>query len=319
MHPFLQQVYTCIFNHRAWKQREQKRSYGKENPDKTFYLIKQPVKENGLTALLANVIGVKQMLRSKRPDFIPVVDMGIAGDPNQFAGTSGEDVWTMFFKPISDATLEEVYDSQHVILDQNSNINLNPYLTEFVFTNQRAELKYGDDLQYRDEIIAHTNEILAKVFPSEKKRILAVVCRGTDYTSTKTANYVPHGISPEETLKKAIKYVDEKKFDHVYLATEDRAILELFLSSELRNKLIYVSQDRIDYNKEENHDMLLIEIFGREKSNPFTRTLDYIAVLEGLYRCDALLANVTCGAVTYALGRGKDYEFVDVEAIDIRK
>ena len=47
--------------------------------------------------------------------------------------------------------------------------------------------------------------------------------------------------------------------------------------------------------------------------------LYYIAVLEGLARCDALLANVTCGAVTYALGRGRDYEFADVGTIDIRR
>ena len=38
-------------------------------------------------------------------------------------------------------------------------------------------------------------------------------------------------------------------------------------------------------------------------------------MLEGLTRCQALLANVTCGAVTYALGRGTDYEFADVGKI----
>lgn len=293
--------------------------YGPKNPDTTFYLIKQPVKDNGLTALLANVIGVKQMLRLKRPDFIPVVDMGIANDPNQFAGTSGEDVWTMFFKQISPVTLEEVYDSQHVILDQNSNVNLNPYLTEFVFTNQRAELKYGDDLQYRDEIVRHTKDVLDRMFPAEKKRILAVVVRGTDYNAPKVQNFVPRGISPEATLEKAIGYVREKKFDHIYLATEDKAIFELFLGSELKEKILYVPQERIDYDKEENKDLLLLEIFGRNSSDPYTRTLQYIAVLEGLVRCDALLANVTCGAVTYALGRKQDYEFTDVEAIDIER
>lgn len=293
--------------------------YGPKNPDKTFYLIKQPVKENGLTALIANVIGVKQMVRYKRPDFIPVVDLGIANDPNQFAGKSGEDVWTMFFKPVSPVSLEEVYDSAHVILDQNSNLNLNPYLTEFVFTNQRAELKYGDDLQYRDDIVQHTDEVLDKVFPAGKKRILAVVVRGTDYNAPRTKNYVPHGITPEETLQKAAYYVREKHFDHVYLATEDKDVFNLFSNSELKEKLLYVPQDRIDYSNEENRDMLLLEIFGRDSSDPYARTLDYIAVLEGIARCDALLANVTCGAVTYALGRRQDYEFADVETIDIRR
>ena len=290
--------------------------YGPLNPDKTFYLIKQPVKENGLTALIANVIGIKQMIRNIRPDFIPVVDLGVANDPNQFAGTSGEDVWSMFFEQLSDYSLKEVYNSQHVILDQNSNLNMNPYMTEFIFSNQRAELSYGSDLQYNEAVKRHTQTVLDQLFPSDAKRILAVVVRGSDYLAPKVAQYVPHGITAEETLAKAVAYVKEKNFDYVYLCTEDKRYLDLFLNSELRDKLFYVDQERIDYQKEENQNLLLLEIFGREKSNPYPRTLNYIAVLEGLTRCQALLANVTCGAVTYALGRGTDYEFVDVNKIN---
>ncbi len=289
--------------------------YGPLNPGKVFYLIKQPVKENGLTALIANVIGTKQMIRAIRPDFIPVVDLGVAGDPNQFAGTSGDDVWSMFFEQLSDHDLAEVYNSQHVILDQNSNLNLNPYMTEFVFSNKRAELKYGDDLQFNEATSAHTKAVLDKVFPADAKRILAVVVRGTDYNAKRVAKYVPHGLSAEATLAKAIDYVREGNFDYVYLCTEDESNLKLFLDSELADKLIYVDQKRVDYQLEENNEKLLIEIFGQERSNPYTRTLDYIAVLEGLTKCQALLANVTCGAVTYALGRGTDYEFVDVGKI----
>ncbi len=85
--------------------------------------------------------------------------------------------------------------------------------------------------------------------------------------------------------------------------------------SELRDRLIYVDQERVDYQKEENNGKLLLEIYGQEKSNPYPRTLNYIAVLEGLTKCQALVANVPCGAVTYALGRGTDYEFVDVSKI----
>lgn len=289
--------------------------YGPLNPDRTFYLIKQPVKENGLTALIANVIGTKQMIRHIRPDFIPVVDLGVAGDPNQFAGTSGEDVWSMFYEQLSDHSLKEVYNSQHVILDQNSNLNMNPYMTEFVFSNQRAELKYGSDLQYNEAVARHTDAVLAKVFPPDAKRVLAVIVRGSDYLAPKVAKYVPHGITAEETLEKAVRYVREKQFDYVYLCTEDQSYLTLFRNSALRDRLIYVDQERIDYQKEENNGKLLLEIYGREKSNPYTRTLNYIAVLEGLTKCRALLANVPCGAVTYALGRGTDYEFIDVSKI----
>ena len=290
--------------------------YGPENPDKTFYLIKQPVKENGLTALINNVVGVKQMIRALRPDYIPVVDLGIANDPNQFQGTSGEDVWGMFFEQISPYSLQEVYNSQHVILDQNSNLNLNPYMTEFTFSNQRAELFYGSDFQFKPEIMEHTQKELDRIFPSEKKRILGVVVRGSDYLIPRTAKHVPHGISAEETLEKAVRYVSEKGYDLVYLATEDQSIFELFTNSVLKDKLIYARQNRLDYRKEEYQNKLLLEVFGEDQSdNPFKRTMDYIVTLEGLTRCDALLANVTCGAITYATGRKRDYEFVEVKKI----
>ena len=289
--------------------------YGPLNPDKTFYLIKQPVKENGLTALIDNIVGVKQMIHALRPDFIPVVDLGVANDPNQFAGTSGEDVWSLFFDQISEYDLKEVYNSQHVILDQNSNLNLNPYMTEFVFSNRRAELTYGDDFHFNEATVRHTQEVLDQVFPSDAGRVLAVVVRGTDYLAPKVSKYVPHGLSAEQTLATAIDYVRERGFDHVYLCTEDQSYFDLFQASELGDKLIYVDQKRIDYQREENYGKVQVEIFAQEKSDPIARTLDYIAVLEGLTRCHALLANVTCGAVTYALGRGTAYEFVDVGKI----
>ena len=255
------------------------------------------------------------MIRAIRPDFIPVVDLGINNDPNQFAGTSGEDVWSMFFEQISDHDLEEVYNSRHVILDQNSNMNLNPYMTEFVFSNRRAELRYGDDFRYNARVRAHTAATLDAVFPKDASRVLAVVVRGTDYTAQRVSKYVPHGLTAEQTLEKAIACVEEHGFDHVYLCTEDKSYLDLFLRSELADRLLYVDQDRVDYNLDENQERLLIEIYDRESSEPIARTLDYIAVLEGLTRCQALIANVTCGAVTYALGRGTAYEFTDVGRI----
>ena len=162
---------------------------------------------------------------------------------------------------------------------------------------------------------SYVDQTLSRVFPKEKKKILAVVVRGSDYLAPSVAKYVPHGITAEETLEKAISYSKEKGFDYCFLATEDQSYLELFRNSELKDRLLYVDQERVDYTREENKDKLLIEIYGREKKDPYKRTLDYICVLEAVIRCDALLANVTCGVVTYALGRHSGFEFVDVKKI----
>ena len=87
------------------------------------------------------------------------------------------------------------------------------------------------------------------------------------------------------------------------------------VNRDMRHHKAVVYQERVDYSREENTNKLLIEIYAQEKKDPIKRTLDYICVLEAVPRCDALLANVSCGVVTYSLGRKQDYEFVDVRKI----
>ena len=286
--------------------------YGPDNPDKTFYLIRIPLNEIGLSALITHVIRTKQMIRSLCPDLIPVIDLGTANDRNQFAGVSGEDVWSMFFRPLSDHTLQEVYNSRNVILDQSINMKMNPRMTEYFCSKNWTEVKYGNDLLYKEEVSRHTMKVLKKTFPSDAARNLAVIVRGTDYTTPKVSRLFPNRLTAEQMLTKSVRYMKEHGFDYVYLCTEDQGCLDVFRNSELRDRLIYIDQERIDYQKEENQSQMLMEIYEREHSDPYTRSLNYIAVLEGLTRCSALLANLPCGAVTYALGRDTDYEFVDV-------
>jgi len=285
---------------------------GPDNPDKTFYLIRMKVNGLGLASLITHILRVREMMRQLRPDVIPVVDLGVSGDQNQFAGTSGEDVWSMFLEPLSGTSLQEVYNSRHVILDQSANLKMNPYMAEFYFSSRWTQVHFGDALRYREDVRRHTASVLQNIFPPDARRILAVVVRGTDYTASGVSRLFPRCQSTEQTLQKAVRYVRENGFDHVYLCTEDQASLEMFQNSELQDRLFYVDQKRVDYRKEENRDRMLCDIYKKDPSGSRARSLDYIAVLEGLTRCRALLANVTCGAVSYALGRGTDYEFVDV-------
>ena len=91
------------------------------------------------------------------------------------------------------------------------------------------------------------------------------------------------------------------------------SIFNLFINSELKDKLIYADQDRINYQDENNNEKLLLEIFANDiNDDSYNRSIDYLTVLEGLVKCDAIMANVACGAVTYVSGRGKSYDFFEV-------
>ena len=290
---------------------KRKFAYGDLNPDKTFYLIKHPVKENGITAVAANVIGLVEMLKKKHLDIIPVVDLSVEGDFNQFTLGSGEDVWRMFFKDICDIPLEEIYSSKNVILDQNSNISFNPYLIEFVYGEGRKQVKFKDILEYQEEVNDYVCNKLQGLFPQDK-RVLGVVARGSDLLILNAANKDYSFISNEELFEKVKAHMNEGGFDYLFLATEDVNVLRMYEDSEFKDRLITIDQIRVDYRIQADEQRVLFEIFTQGNSDPYQRTLDYIAVLEGLKRCNGLCGNALCGTVNYVLGFDPAYEFVDV-------
>ncbi|MDO4538219.1 MAG: hypothetical protein Q4B54_08660 [Coriobacteriales bacterium] len=158
---------------------------------------------------------VTRHLERVRPDYISVVELALPNDANQFADISGEDVWSMFFKPLSPYSLEEVYDSEHVVLDL-------------------------------------------------RKRALTM-CILPRKTPTSTS--------------------------------------VLLLASLPTKSFAW------------NYSKLFWQIYAEQGSDSYGCTLTYLANLEGIIRCNPLVTNVSCGAVTYSLGWDPAYEFMDVPKI----
>ena len=106
--------------------------------------------------------------------------------------------------------------------------------------------------------------------------------------------------------------MNEGGFDYLFLATEDVNVLRMYEDSEFKDRLITIDHTRVDYRIQADEQRVLFEIFTQGNSDPYQRTLDYIAVLEGLKRCNGLCGNAPCGTVNYVLGFDPAYEFVDV-------
>ena len=62
-------------------------NFGDKNPEKTFFLIKSPLTVMGLSDLIRwTLYRVKVAEDHRRGKIIPIVDMSVEGDNNQFNG-----------------------------------------------------------------------------------------------------------------------------------------------------------------------------------------------------------------------------------------
>ena len=114
-------------------------------------------------------------------------------------------------------------------------------------------------------------------------------------------------------LEKVRTLLRENSFDKVFLATEDAEIFRLFMESDIRDEILYVPQERIDYSREENTDKMLSDIYAQKERDGYVETLKYIGILTLLSERDALVSTVNCGAFKFAVGLNDHrYEFANV-------
>ena len=292
-------------------------SYGERNPDKTFYLIKPIIGESGLAKFIEFTIGFYDLALRKREqgiDIIPVVDTGIMGDDNQFSGGNGADVWAMFFEPLSPYDLREVYDSKRVIVSEEGNTSVNPYLLEIKRHPNVSPLirKY---VHFNAGTSDYVERLYMETIPENPGRVLGVVGRGTDFNHPVIARYRQKPLSPDDLLKKTRERFIDGGFDRIFLATEDQRVYDLFMKSDIRDRVYSVPQKRYTLNFGSGDDRLLSDVYKEQESrrDGYRETLKYLGILYILSRCDALIASTECGATIFAEGYKKTrYEFTDI-------
>ena len=126
-------------------------------------------------------------------------------------------------------------------------------------------------------------------------RVLAIVCRGTDYIGTG----MPIQPKVEDVINEAREWMKMYNYDRIYLATEAESIYEQFAEAFPGQLLV---NKRSYYDKamtEQNVKWIGLVKFDRENDN-YLRGLEYLSSICILSKCDALLAGF-CGASNMAL------------------
>lgn len=293
--------------------------YGEENPEKQLVLIKSHLGHEGLAGVLRYVLNKLEVIQNSGRELYPVVDLGIYGEVNQFCGGDGSNVWDMYFEPVSEFSVEDVYNSKNVLLAYDGMKTKNPYLYEQDILADYPHLikKY---LRVKKEVLASCKKQYESVVPEGVKRYIGVVGRGSDYNmqlSGNLQNYLMRPLSGTEILEKTRALFETGGYDGIFLATEDNQVFDIFMASDLKDKLFFVEQERITYDPTDTSKRFLADIYKEEKERDgYAENLRYLGIIYILSKATALLSTTLCGAAKMAWGFSESgFEYMDVPGI----
>lgn len=286
--------------------REMTVSFGKKNPDKLFYVIRDPKGEHGLFALY-NFVMFHLKIAEKRKA-VPIVDVqyypleGLIEDHK----IGRENAWEYFFEQVSPYSLDEVYQSQNVIMAAGiDSASLSMVYDEEALQKERIlSAKY---IRIRPEILSVCESQFHEL-GLESQKVLGVICRGTDFVSAK-----PQGHSIVPTAQETIRVIEEKSrewggFDAIYLATEDKNIYEV-MADHYGRKLISYQKIRLDQTDGSYLCSQIEKIALQNRQKSFKKELmtEYLISIWLLSKCDALVAPVI-GSTLGVLCIGEGFE-----------
>ena len=277
---------------RLFKTREHHFSYGKQNPDKTFYVIRIDFPMAGLFAIVKSVLS--HILYAVDKGYIPVVDMQNA--PNQFQKEINGNPWEFFFKQPLSYKLADIAESRHIVISCNRQIPNERYkiTLDLLSPENHSDLNkyaslYKQYIVYSDETIKYLSSCYHSII-GDKKNILGVLCRGTDYLYKKPAGH-PIQPDPQLVMDKIEQLGKEYTIDYIYLATEDENILNVF-KENFKDRLLYINQKR--FGRVEKDYLCDNSFMDKER---LMMNLDYLASLYILSKCNYFIGGRTSGSI----------------------
>ena len=136
-----------------------------------------------------------------------------------------------------------------------------------------------------------------------EKRWLGILLRGSDYIASGMSG-ASAPVTVESALPKIREWMEESKYDGIFLATEDRDILEKMLAA-FPGKIRAVSQERYgitDFQKEQVTTISELDRKrhpGEEEYDQFLEdsTANYFYALYLLSRCESFMYSGQCGGI----------------------
>ena len=295
---FLNEPYT------RWKWREKKVSWGPENPDKVFFVVRRATSKVGLFSYVMTNMGLVRYALEQ--GYIPVIDM--QSNPNTYLEESQvgkENAWEFYFEQPCGYSMDSIRKSKNIILS-NGMINEKSVYprSEIAWDEQKyVEWKkfFSQYFHVHTDIMDEANRLYSELF--NHKKVIGVLARGTDYVNNRPKK---HPIQPdaEVVISDVEKMLEDKKGSYIYLATEDEAIYR-----EFKKKFGDILQVSGAKRCENTGTTNINDAYDQSGQDRYMRGKEYLINILLLSKCDSLVAgNVggTLGAIL--LTNGYEYQ-----------
>jgi hypothetical protein len=231
--------------------------------------------------------------------YIPVIDM-----ENYKTNYSEEqpieetkNAWEYYFNQPTVYTLKDAYTARNVIL---SNMNItNKIDGSFSYYNDANIISlYHENItkymRFNDKVI-QTFECQRKLLFSNRKNILGVQFRGTDYNIPRFSGGHKTMPSINVFIQKTKELFEMWNMEYIYFTSEDENVLNEF-KKIFKNKLVFYQHPRVsDYNGKDYITTVQFEK-GREFDKYF-RGLEYIVDVLLLSECDSIICPIVNGSI----------------------
>ena len=255
-------------------------SFGSKNKNKFFYVIKRTPG----SGFFSNFVYVLNHLRiSELFDLIPVIDMkNYKTIYNDKFNLRNINAWNYYFRNINKIKLKDVYKSQNVIfssdvIDRKYYYHLHEVNKNYKLRKEfkRIEKKY---IKIDPKIQNQANSFYSKY---KDYKILGLHLRGTSY---KNAPKHPFPIPLELAITICKKLINKKKFEKIFIITEEKKYLKRF-KMIFGDKLIYFDSFRSNIND-------AFEVYPR-KLHRYKLGLEILIETLILSKCDGIIFNMT--------------------------
>lgn len=300
----------------------ERKNCGDKNKKETFYVIRTDSTQRwGIATTCSMVLnGIKYAVDR---GWIPVIDyqnyflVGIQDEGNR----GKENAWEYYFEqPDPRYSLEEVYRSRNVILgpvrgQPHGSLSWNDIkdvLDDRYIPYFDCAAKY---LRMKPEIIKRAEEMRQTLFGrAVGEKILGVGMRAGLYWGTvlKSSDYNGHpgGLSIDEYIEMAHKYMGEFDCGYIFVSCDDRYYLER-MKQEFGEKCLYMSGRTLAHFFDEEGKPIREE---KDRAVEFAaqgereRTTDYLIEIYLLSICDSLFRVQGGGSLLACLLNNRKYE-----------
>ncbi len=298
-------------------------SFGKDNPDKTFFVLTCDAIANGLYSTIFYLLPFIEY--ADKNGYIPIIDLSKTYLPSihDVGGKDIDNAWEYYYEqPVSEYTLEEVYRSKNVIIMVDSACKVDmPRWNDLFPANEKVLHKWNDYIEKYIRLLPNLKERVDKEYLQlgfSNKKVLGVGIRA-GYRAGMMRNESLYNGHPKVPTCEEIMDVVEQKMkmwgcDSIFLSCDDREYCEK-IKKRFGNDCLCIERRLTHYFE---NDMPIeqtdIERYCIEKIGYSIKELteEYIVETYLLARCNSFYSCIGGGAEFAYFVNGGKYEHLEV-------